>query len=210
MRAWIIAIVAVAVVALLGIGLYLFVGRPPAMPPVPTVEPTLAANPTPVAPGGRATAALVEMDLPAGWQFVVDQWPPDATMESPHVTPQIFAWRDGADFTTSPTRLSIISLAWNQVPIDQYLADLEQQLGQSPGVSDVVTAVTTELRPDGLPAGRATYTVETENGRFSGAQVVMLDAPAQHLVISSLAAPATAGTIDELLQELMHSVRLRE
>ncbi len=210
MRSWIIAIVAIAVVALLGAGLYLFMAEPPATPPVPTSLPTAAASPTPSAPGGRADAALVEMDLPAGWQFLVDQWPPDAAMESPHVTPQLFAWRDGADFTTSPTRLSIISLAWNQLPIDQYLADLEQQLGQSPGVSDIVTAVTTELRADGLPAGRATYTIDTENGRFNGAQVVMLDTPAQNLVISSLVAPATAGPIDELLQELMQTVRLRE
>ena len=210
MRSWIIAIVAVAVVALLGTGLYLFTTKPPAPPPAPTVEATAMPSPSPVAPGGRAEAALVEMDLPAGWQFLVDQWPPDAAMDTPHVTPQLFAWRDGAGFTTSPTRLSIISLEWNQLPIDQYLADLEQQLGQSPGVSDVVTAVTTELRQDGLPAGRAMYTIETETGRFNGAQVVTLDTPAQHLVIFSLVAPAEAGTIDDLLQELMQTVRFRE
>ncbi len=210
MRGWVLGIVAVVVLLLLGAGIYLFVGRQPATPPTPTAVPTPAASPTPEAPGGTASAALVEMTFPAGWQYVVDEWPADAGMESPHVTPQVMAWRDGATFVTSPVRLSIMSFPWNQLPLEQYVADLEKQLNESPGVGDIVTEVSTELRQDGLPAGKVTYTIETDAGAFNGVQVVMIDPPAQNFVVSSLVSPAAAGSLDGLLQELMQTVRLKE
>jgi len=120
------------------------------------------------------------------------------------------AWREGATFAAAPLRLSILALPWNQLPLAQYVADLEQQLSNSPGVGEIATTIATDLRQDGLPAGKVTYTLATDAGSVQGAQIVMIDPPAQNLIVVSLVSPAAAGNLEVLLRELVQTLRLKE
>ncbi len=210
MRSWTTAIVVVAVVLLLGAGLSLFVGRLSVPAPTPTARPLPPATPTPAAPGGTAIAALLEITFPEGWHFIVGDWPPGAGTHTPLGTPQVMAWREGATFAAAPLRLSILALPWNQLPLAQYVADLEQQLSNSPGVGEIATTIATDLRQDGLPAGKVTYTLATDAGSVQGAQIVMIDPPAQNLIVVSLVSPAAAGNLEVLLRELVQTLRLKE
>ena len=111
---------------------------------------------------------------------------------------------------TSPVRLSIMSFPWNQLPLEQYVADLEKQLNESPGVGDIVCGGIDRTAPGWSPASKVTYTIETDAGAFNGVQVVMIDPPAQNFVDFFACVAGRGWQPDGCSQELMQTVRLKE
>jgi len=206
MRRGAIGIAGLAVL-LLGAGLYLFAGH--ASAPAPTAVLPVGSS-TPAAPGGTATTALLEITVPAGWQYTAGAWPPGADMQGVKGMPQVMAWREGSSFAAAPVRLSIIALPRNQLPLDRYVADLEQQLSNLPGAAEIVATIVTDLRQDGLPAGKVTYTLATETGILHVVQAALIDPSAQNFIIASLVAPAATSNLDALLQEFVQTLQLRE
>ena len=170
---------------------------PVADPPTPTSSPPThnAWQEGGVWQEGEGTLDLdwVTFSMPAGWRYVVKQWPDDPPFDMQDVAPLLIAWRGAETFADSILRFTLVAIPRNDLSLERYLEDVRSQLAEDESVSDVAARLATDLRPDGLPVALVSYRVATQLGRMVGHQVAALDATGEQLLIATLVQPEEDG-----------------
>ncbi|MCS6826911.1 MAG: hypothetical protein NZ553_09885 [Caldilinea sp.] len=172
--------------------------RPLETAPTPVVDAPSAATPSPTRNIWQEGDGLLDLDwvmltMPAGWRYVVKQWPDEPPPDTPGVAPLLMAWRETETFADSTLRFALVAVPRNELSLERYLEDVRNQLAEDESVSDVTARLATDWRQDGLPVALISYRIATQMGRLVGHQAAALDATGEQLLIATLVRPEDDG-----------------